>query len=333
MKRTPRIDYTGHDRQIWEEELEAFVPRRIFDAHAHLFWHDHLPAGHPKLTAWCDADDAAHRRWARRLYPGREMHYLYLGTPVPGIDVGRHNEFIARQLKKDPRSRANLLVTPACTPETIAATARRPGFVGLKPYRMFSVNGNPDTCRIHEFFPEAQLEVADELGLWVTLHLSRYHAAADRDNLRDLTRYTTRRYPRIKWILAHCARSFTYWPIRESVERLRELPNLFYDLSAVCDVRPILTLFQREDFRRIFFGSDGISPTFFRGGYFALGRSWLTLSSAHFSDATFPHCDGRPILAIYENLLAIKQAAAIAGFGRSEIDALFWGNAAREFPA
>ncbi|MSU48252.1 MAG: hypothetical protein EXS37_04030 [Opitutus sp.] len=328
--RTP-IDYTKHDRQIWDEELESFVPRRIFDAHAHLFWHDHLPARHPKLKAWCDADHAIHRAWARRLYPGREIHFLHLGTPVPGIDVGRHNAFIAHELKKDARSRANLLVTPACTPDAIATAVRQPGVIGLKPYRMFSVNGNPDTCRIREFFPEAQLEVANDLGLWVTLHLSRYHAAADRYNLRDLADYTQKRYPRIKWILAHCARSFTYWPIRESVERLRGLPNIFYDLSAVCDVRPILTLFQKEDVRRIFFGSDGISPTFFRGGYFALGRSWITISRAHFSEPTFPHCDGRPILAIYENLLAIKQAAEMAGLGRKEIESIFWGNAAREF--
>ena len=327
----PAIDYTRHDRQIWAEELEGFVPRRIFDAHAHLFWHDHLPVRHPKLKVWCDANHAAHQAWARRLYPGREIHYLYLGTPIPGIRVGRHNDFIARELKKDLQSRANLLVTPDCTPDYLATTARREGFIGLKPYRMFSVNGNPDTCRIREFLPEAQLEVANDLGLWVTMHLSRYHGAADRHNLRDLEDFTLRRYPRIKWILAHCARSFTYWPIRESVERLRELPNIFYDLSAVCDVRPILTLFKAENVRRIFFGSDGISPTFFRGSYVALGRSWIAVTKAHFSEKIFPHCDGRPILAIYENLLAIRQAAELAGFGKKEVEAIFWSNAAREF--
>lgn len=328
-----RIEYNEHDRRIWEEELEAFVPRRIFDAHAHLFWHTHLPARHPKLKVWHDADHAAHLAWAQRLYPQREVHYLYLGTPVPGIHVDRHNAFLARELGSDLRSRANFLVTPACSPDAIAATARHRGFIGVKPYRMFSVNRNPDTCRIREFFPEAQLEVANELGLWVTMHLSRYKAAADPANLRDLEEFTLRRYPRIKWILAHCARSFTYWPIRESVGRLRQLPNIFYDLSAVCDMRPLLTLFQQEDVRRIFFGSDGISPMFFRGGYFPLGRAWMTISKKHFAEESFAHCDGRPILAIYENLLAIKQAAEIAGFGRSEIEAIFWTNAAREILA
>lgn len=325
-----RIDYSKDDRQIWEEELEEFVPRRIFDAHAHLFRHTQLPAGHPGRKVWHDADHAAHIAWARRLYPGREVHFLYLGTPVPGIDVARHNAFLERELARDPRSRGNLLITPDCTPEYLAETARKKCFVGLKPYRLFSVNGNPDTCRIREFFPAAQLEVANELGLWVTLHLSRYHAAADPANMRDLTEFTTRRYPRIRWILAHCARSFTYWPIRESVARLRELPNIYYDLSAVCDLRPMLTLFQKEDLRRIFFGSDGITPMYFRGGYFPLGRAWATVSAASFSEKSFPHCDGRPILAIYENLMAIKQAAEIVGLGKREVEAVFWGNAARE---
>ncbi|MBL9216789.1 MAG: amidohydrolase family protein [Opitutaceae bacterium] len=325
------LDYTAHDRQIWEEELDAFVPRRIFDAHAHLFWHTHVPAGHPGRQVWCDADHAAHLRWAQRLYPHREVHFLYLGTPVTGIHVGRHNLFLRRQTQRDPRSRVNLLVTPACRIETIAAAVRHRGVIGLKPYRLFSRNGNPDTCRIHEFFTEPQLELANDLGLWVTMHLSRYWAAADPDNLRDLQEYTRRRYPRIKWILAHCARSFTYWPIRESIEKLRDLPNLYYDLSAVCDVRPFITLFRRENHRRIFWGSDGITPTFFRGGYFALGRSWVGIGPGDLERKQFAHCDGRPILAVYENLLAVKQAAEIAGYTRAQVEAIFWGNAEREF--
>src|SRR5690606_19840853 len=102
---------------------------------------------------------------------------------------------------------------------------------------------------------------------------------ADEHNLHDLEAYTTRRYPRIRWILAHCARSFTYWPIRQAVDRLRLLPNIWYDLSAVTDIRPIITLFQQENLKRIFYGSDGVDATFFHGKYAALGRAWATLQA------------------------------------------------------
>ena len=31
------FDYRSCDREIWEEELDDFVPDRILDAHIHLF--------------------------------------------------------------------------------------------------------------------------------------------------------------------------------------------------------------------------------------------------------------------------------------------------------
>ena len=135
------------------------------------------------------------------------------------------------------------------------------------------------------------------------MHLSRFHGCADEWNLDDLTEYTTKRYPRIKWLLAHCARSFTYWPIRQAVERLRDLPNIHYDTSAVTDVRPYITLLTKEDPKRIFWGSDGVGAAFFHGHYAALGRAWQHYD-ADDGGLKFPHCDGRPVVSVYEQLLS-----------------------------
>ena len=137
--------------------------------------------------------------------------------------------------------------------------------------------------------------------------------------------FTTRRYPNIKWILAHCARSFTYWPIRQAIDQLRDMPNIWYDTSAVTDVRPMITLFTREDKRRIFYGSDGVDATYFHGQYAAMGRAWQYVDISRFN-LQFPHCDGRPILAIYEQLLSMKHAAEIAQWSRDDIENVFWRN-------
>ena len=37
-------DFTAHDQQIWEEELQDFVPDRVFDAHIQLYNPAHMPA-------------------------------------------------------------------------------------------------------------------------------------------------------------------------------------------------------------------------------------------------------------------------------------------------
>jgi glutamate-1-semialdehyde 2,1-aminomutase len=321
-------EFSEHDQRIWDEELVDFVPQRVFDAHIHLFNPAHLPAG--SGPSWSYADLATLRQWAERLYPGRETLFLVLGTPVIGIDVAAHNRWSTDQVRQDPRSRFNRLVTPACRVDDIARDVREAGVIGLKPYRLFSTTGDIAQCRIHEFLPHEQLELANELGLWVTLHLSRFHGCADEHNLADLREFTQRRYPNIRWILAHCARSFTYWPIRQAIDQLRDLPHIWYDVSAVTDVRPLITLFTREDRRRIFYGSDGVDATYFHGQYAAMGRAWQYVDTSRF-DLKFPHCDGRPILAIYEQLLSMKHAAEIALWSKDDIEDVFWRNAAREF--
>lgn len=324
-------DYSVHDQQIWEEELHDFVPARVFDAHIHLFDPRHLlPTSPSAANPWGYAGLDTLRQWAERLYPGRETHFLTLGTPLAGIDVAPHNRWCLDQIRQDPQSRLNRLVTPACRLEDIERDMREPGCHGLKPYRVFSVTGDIAQCRIHEFLPHEQLELADHLGLWVTMHLSRFHGCADEWNLADLREYTCHRYPRIKWILAHCARSFTYWQIRKGIDQLRDLPNIWYDVSAVTDVRPLITLFTREDRRRILYGSDGVDAMYFRGQYAALGRAWQAVDTNRLALA-FPHCDGRPILAIYEQLLAMKQAAEIAQWTQDDIEDLFWRNAVQAF--
>jgi glutamate-1-semialdehyde 2,1-aminomutase len=324
-------DYRPHDQQIWDEELHEFVPGRVFDAHIHLLNREHLSETTPApFRDWSQADLPAVQQWAERLCPGRETHFLVLGTPAPGIDVDAHNRWCLEQVRRDPQSRMNRLVTPSCRAEDIERDVRECGFVGLKPYRLFSVTGDAARCRIHEFLPHEQLELADHLGLWVTLHLSRFHGCADELNLQDLHEYTGHRYPNIRWILAHCARSFTYWPIRQAVDRLRDMPNIWYDVSAVTDVRPLVTLFSRENRQRIFYGSDGVDSTYFHGQYAALGRAWQSLDAAHIG-LKFPHCDGRPILAIYEQLLSMKHAAEIAQLSADDIQDIFWRNAAAAF--
>lgn len=320
------IDYRDCDRQIWEEELADFVPDRIFDAHIHLFNRSDFKQMPPHLAEHPNHHLADLNAWAEVLYPGRQVDYLILGYPAPGTDVAHHVAFVKSQIESAPGIRHQRLVTPDCRIDDIARDVEHPQIIGLKPYRSYSVTGDIANCRIHEFLPHEQMELANERSLWVTLHLSRQHGCADAHNLDDLEEYTTRRYPNIKWLLAHCARSFTYWPIEQAVERLRDMPNIHYDTSAVTDVRPYVTLLSTEDPRRIFWGSDGVSAAFFHGFYAAFGRAWQHLDADQ-SGLAFPHCDGRPILAVYEQLMAMKFACQVAGMSRDQIEGIFWRNA------
>ena len=324
------IDYRDCDRQIWEEDLNDFVPDRILDAHIHMFNRADFKSLSPKLLNAEDNDLDDLNAWAKVLYPGRRMNYLTLGYPsftvLGEVDVAKQVVFMKSEIEKMPEVRHHRLVTPSCKIEDIARDMEHPQIIGLKPYRTHSVTGDIHQCRIHEFLPHEQMELANEQGLWVTMHLSRHDGCADQHNLDDLEEYTTRRYPNLKWLLAHCARAFTYWSMDHAVERLRDMPNIYYDTSAVTDPRPYITLLKKEDTRRIFWGSDGVTAAFFHGYYAAMGRSWQHFD-ADKSGLEFPHCDGRPILSVYEQLLSLKFAAEVAQLSQDQIEGIFWRNA------
>ena len=64
-------DYNQYDQQIWDEELNGFVPQRIFDAHIHMLKLEHLSAGTSERYTQCaEADLSTLQAWARTLYPG-----------------------------------------------------------------------------------------------------------------------------------------------------------------------------------------------------------------------------------------------------------------------
>ena len=325
------VDYRQQDQILWDEELAEFVPCRVFDVHIHMFDPSNMAdPSSTESTGRTTAHLATLQAWAKRLYAGRDVHFLVLGIPVPGIDPARHAAWQAEQLRGDPMSRFSRLATPRCSVRQIEEDVRAFGAVGLKVYRSFSVTGGGEQCRIVDFLPHEQLELADEMGLWVTLHLSRVDACADEVNLNDLEEFTTKRYPRIKWILAHCARSFTYWAIRKGIGRLKEMPNVWFDLSAVTDLRPMLTLFQNVDISRIFYGTDGLDATYFHGAYCAMGRSWWAFDTDE-AGIEMPYCSGLPVLSVYEQLLSMKHAVELAGLSKEDVERVFWMNAAEAF--
>ena len=188
------FDYRPFDRDIWEKELETFVPDVVYDMHTHMWSERHKGSlEDPPTGLRVEFGYQDHLRWAEDLYPGREMHYLVLGTPIlGGMDIEGHNAWMAEQVSPDPASVVNMLVTPDMTPEYVAEQVEKHRFFGLKPYRIFA----PDMTngRIRDFMPEALIEVAHDMGLAITMHLSKKTGPADPDNQKDLRGYTSK-YP------------------------------------------------------------------------------------------------------------------------------------------
>ena len=325
------LDYREHDKNFWYEELEDWIPKKIYDCHIHMLNNDLINDASEHKNVFPDADLKVINEWHNILFPGREINNLFLGRPALGTNIQAYNDFLSKEINSNKLTRSHRLTTPSDSLKDIENDIKNKGFQGLKVYRMYSVTGDIANCVIEDYLPHEQLELANDLGLWITLHMSREDGCGDEENLKDLENFTTQKYPNIKWILAHVARSFTYRPIQRGIDTLKNLPNIWYDLSAVTDIRPFITLFKNENHKRFFYGTDGIESVSFHGSYTTFAHAHNQIETDNIESLKFLHTTNRPVVCLYENLIAIKQAAIFCELNREQIEDIFWKNAVREF--
>lgn len=331
-----QLEITDQDRRIWEEELADFVPEKIYDAHSHIYrWAFHTDpekeAGPYAKFVGHDYREAAYNLLDsidEQLMSGRAVHRLSFPFPFAnGCDFEASNDFIANEVAGHRPSAALMLVNPSMTEQDLEDAIQKRGFLGLKPYRFFSTTGDVVHCRITDFLPEHQIAVADRHGLIIMMHLSKPDGISDPVNLEDLENLTAK-YPNAKWVLAHCARAYSAWPIERAGDRLRDLPNTWFDTSSVCESDAMEALIHCVGIERVMYGSDDVPVGVLRGKYVAFGHAWAYLSETN-HNMSLVHCDGRMTFTRYEQLRAMKRAARRQGLGRPEIEALFHDNALR----
>lgn len=318
------------DRRIWNEELADFVPKRVFDAHAHVHDIKYAPRNmRAKLQKWPRITFKDLQLSLRAIFPGRETYYLATGWPWRDMDVDGMNAFISREVK-DSLSRTLMIAPPDFTVKKIEATLEEGGFSGFKPYMCLSKNVNTVQSAILQMLPGHYWKIANERELIILLHLGRYRSLADPINQRQI-RTMAEKYPGVKLQLAHCARCFTPEIAEKGLSAMADLPNVHMDTSAVCDTEVFHILFDAWPLEKILFGTDNVGVGMARGKITTFGYGWYTISESNAKAFSAPHVPDRPTFLAYENLRAIRYAARRKKWGRREQEDFFWNNAARIF--
>ncbi|MGC3966665.1 MAG: hypothetical protein QM775_04645 [Pirellulales bacterium] len=92
---------------------------------------------------------------------------------------------------------------------------------------------------------------------------------------------------------------------------LRKLPNIWYDVSSVCETDAIDALLSNVAPNRVMYGSDDVPVGVLRGKYVSFGYAWAYLSEANHA-MSLAHCDGRMTFTRYEQLRAMRRCLASA---------------------
>ncbi|HPO07067.1 MAG TPA: amidohydrolase family protein [bacterium] len=316
--------------KIFREELDEFLPTSILDFHVHILNSSVVPAGerfdcagHPiekydleDLT--CDLAD---------LYPGRAVSAVCFGFPDVRYDLQKSNNYLAEKCD-GIRFFPFRLFDPHESSDAFQKDLETRRFVGIKPYPDYVRRSNINDVEIREMLPDWAMETVNALGLIVMLHIPRKARLADPLNQSQIIELCAK-YPRAKIVLAHIGRAYFLKNITGNLENLKDIPNLFFDLTMVSNWEVLEYLFQRVDGSKIFYGTDiplGLAPgksVEINDQYtYVTPVAWhLSISDDH----------GKLVFTsfIYEEIRAIKKAVQRLGLGRSFVEGMFYSNGMR----
>lgn len=321
------------DLEIFRRELDSFVPDTICDAHMHLWAKAHLPpTGYDAFRHIEEevVDLTVYRRRMAELLPGRRV---VGGLVLPGAvgapeeQVQAQNELVAAETAIDQGWRGAMLVSPEMEPEYVRGEVRRLGLSGLKCYHVRSGLGITWDADIPAYLPEAQVRVAHEEGLWITLHLVKARAVADPAN-QHWIRYYCETYSDMQLVLAHAARGFNPYHTIQGLAALRGLSNLWCDMSAVTDVGACEAIIETLGHKRLLYGSD-FPVSHLRGRCVAVGDGFLWLYEDTLDWRTVSFQPLEPILVGLESLRVLKQAAWHCRLTDDQVEDIFCNNLRR----
>mgnify|MGYP005782331085 CR=1 FL=1 len=333
------ITRTAYDRQVYEQELADFLPDRLIDAHTHVWEEGTLRSGEEENRAcvrWplmvassCTIRDLLLSY--EQMFPGKAVRPLLMGYPTAILD--KTNAYAL-----DCARRCSLPVlycTRYDTPPETLREALAQGYCGIKPYQNNSPSYIPEReIRISDFLPREHLEVMEECGGVVMLHISRPARLRDPLNLAQLMEIEER-YPHIRLIVAHIGRAYAPEDLGDAFEILGRSKNMAFDFSANTLDEAMAACIRAVGPERLLFGSDMPITKMRMYRVTENGVYYNVVPRGLYGDVSEdPHMRetedaDRMTLFMYEELRAFKRCAQRLGLSRENIRDIFYGNAAR----
>ena len=317
------------DQELFANELDDFVPDKIYDMHAHL-WRESDWEGNPPAIVKAAPSEITMERFKEFIgwiFPGREVHGFHFAFPtVFPNDNAPCNAWVSQEIKKDTLSRGQFYVRPQDDPDWVRTEMKRLGFCGFKPFVGFLGREDKNMAEISEFFPDWMARLAHQEHWSVTLHMQRPRSLADSSNLHWIDTYC-RKYPNMILILDHCARGFNPYHLIEGLKKIGRFPNLYVDTSAICNSLAIMACVEYLGIDQIMYASD-FYCSHLRGTNLPVGDSflWLLEDMDIWNEVAYGK---KPVLLGLENLCAVKAAFRTLKINDGDIEKYFWSNAAK----
>jgi len=329
------------DRQFYDDHLADFLPAKMVDIHTHVYLESHYRpetqksrgAKWPSKVAVDNSIEDLMETY-RLMFPQQQVMPLIFTSPRTSIIFEEANGYISKVARE--RHLPSLIVnSPEWSAEELDRLVEEGGFLGLKPYLSYApAHLGPNDITIFDFLPHHQLEVADERGWIVVLHIPRGGRLKDPANLEQMMEIE-RRYPNVKLIIAHVGRAYCWEDVGNAFDVLKETEHMRFDFCANTNANVFEALLRAVGPKRVLFGSDlpilrmRMRRICQNGRYINIVPAGLygdVSDDPHMREVTGEEAD-RLSFFMYEEVLAFRAAAEAVGLSTADIEDAFYNNA------
>ena len=331
------------DRAFYAAHLADFLPARMIDIHTHVWLSTHgsAPRRQSRGAKWpgrvaqeCSVEELLETY--RLMFPDKHVMPLIFGSAREDVVFCEANGYVSASAKKHHLP-ALLLSTPEWSAEELEREVLAGGFLGLKPYLSYAPMDIPENeITIYDYLPRHHLEMADAHGWIVMLHIPRRLRLRDPLNLQQMLEIE-RDYPRVRLIIAHIGRAYCVEDVGEAFDVLAGTERMLFDFSANTNADVMAWLLRTVGPRRVLFGSDlpilrmRMRRICERGAYINLVPPGLygdISDDPHMREVSAAEGE-RLTFFMYEELAAFRRAAEMVGLDATDIQDVFFNNAAR----
>jgi uncharacterized protein len=266
---------------------------------------------------------------AHRAFPDREYRAVCFGHPGPQIDNDRDTAVAAAAGRT--RGIYPLMVAGAelrVAQEVLRRRIEEHNFLGYKVFLNWQ-GDDYGSKRVEDMLGPNEMDLADQLGLVVLLHVPRSGRLADPEIQRGVQRLA-RGWPRARIVLAHCGRCYLPAEMRQAVHSVRDLPNVWMDTAMVMDETVLEMAFDTLGPGRVLFATD-YPVAAMRGRRVRVMDHWVDIvEPGHPASAWRVPAPGiRATFMAVEIAAAVLGAAGRAGLSREEVHGVFHDNGMR----
>ncbi len=325
--------YETVDLPFYREQIAPILPAQVLDFHTHIWRSEDW-----KKVPW--KTDMAGGRYMvslehygiegligdlKSFFPDRPCQAVCFGMPTPAADLEKTNAYSAQAAPGQGLFPLLVVGRDTIPPAALKEVISSGTYFGYKVY--LNWHGNDyGQVKVEDMIGPAELELADERGLIVLLHVPRAGRLADPEVQRGLREYA-RAYPKAKFVLAHCGRCYHPDEMQAAIGAITDLENVYMDTAMVMDPLVLQMVFKQIDSHRVLFASD-LPIANMRGRRVYVMDHWVDLVFEDYPESEFRVLSNNmhATFMIWEIVLALKRAADMAGLSKAQLDGVFYAN-------